>query len=66
MHRVETLLQGTPDISGYIRRKGAEVGFFATEPYTGGILVSLKPSSERRPDEEVFERGAQFVAQTHF
>ena len=45
----------TPDISGYIRRTGAELGFFATEPYTGDILVSLKPAGQRRPAEEIFE-----------
>ncbi len=55
MRRVEDVLQDTPDISGYIRRTGAELGFFATEPYTGDILVSLKPSGERRPAEEMFD-----------
>ena len=55
MRRVEAVLQGTPDISGYIRRTGAELGFFATEPYTGDILVSLKPPGERRPAEELFD-----------
>ena len=43
MRRVEAVLLRTPDIAGYIRRTGAELGFFATEPYTGDILVSLKP-----------------------
>jgi CzcA family heavy metal efflux pump len=55
MRRVEAVLQRTPDISGYIRRTGAELGFFATEPYTGDILVSLKPPGERRPAEELFD-----------
>ena len=55
MRRVEAVLQHTPDISGYIRRTGAELGFFATEPYTGDILVSLKPPGERRPAEELFD-----------
>ncbi len=55
MRRVEDILQNTPDISGYIRRTGAELGFFATEPYTGDILVSLKPAGQRRPAEEIFE-----------
>ena len=55
MRRVEEVLLDTPDISGYIRRTGAELGFFATEPYTGDILVSLKPSGERRPAEEIFD-----------
>ena len=49
------MLQNTPDISGYIRRTGAELGFFATEPYTGDILVSLKPAGQRRPAEEIFD-----------
>ncbi len=55
LRRVEAILQETPDISGYIRRTGAELGFFATESYTGDILVSLKPPGERRSMEEIFE-----------
>ena len=55
MRRVEDVLLETPDISGYIRRTGAELGFFATESYTGDILVSLKPAGQRRPAEEIFE-----------
>jgi CzcA family heavy metal efflux pump len=55
MRRVEAVLLRTSDISGYIRRTGAELGFFATEPYTGDILVSLKPPGKRRPAEELFE-----------
>ncbi|HEV3163898.1 MAG TPA: efflux RND transporter permease subunit [Isosphaeraceae bacterium] len=55
LRRVEDVLLHTPDISGYIRRTGAELGFFATESYTGDILVSLKPPGERRPVEEIFE-----------
>ena len=48
LRRVEQVLLDTPDIQSYIRRTGAELGFFATESYTGDILVSLKPSGERR------------------
>ncbi|MGO9922998.1 MAG: efflux RND transporter permease subunit [Isosphaeraceae bacterium] len=55
MRRVEAVLRRTPDISGYIRRTGAELGFFATEPYTGDILVSLKPPGQRRPAAELFD-----------
>jgi CzcA family heavy metal efflux pump len=55
MRRVEDVLLRTPDIAGYIRRTGAELGFFATEPYTGDILVSLKPTGERRPATELFD-----------
>ena len=31
------------------------MGFFATESYTGDILVSLKPSGQRRPMNELFD-----------
>ncbi len=55
MRRVEDVLLRTPDIAGYIRRTGAELGFFATEPYTGDILVSLKPPGQRRPASELFD-----------
>ncbi len=55
LRRVEAVLGRTDDISGYIRRTGAELGLYATEPYTGDILVSLKPASERRPAAEITE-----------
>ena len=55
LRRVESCLQRCPDIAGYIRRTGAELGFFATESFTGDILVSLKPAGERRPMDEIFE-----------
>ncbi len=55
LRRVEAVLLKTPDISGYIRRTGAELGFFATEAYTGDILVSLKPPGQRRPMEEIID-----------
>jgi len=51
LRRVEKSLRGRPDISGYIRRTGAELGFFATEPFTGDILVSLKPAGRRSMSE---------------
>jgi Cu/Ag efflux pump CusA len=55
LRRVEAVLLKTPDIHGYIRRTGAELGFFATESYTGDILVSLKSSGERRPMSEIID-----------
>jgi CzcA family heavy metal efflux pump len=55
MRRVEEVLLHTPDVQGYIRRTGAELGFFATESYTGDILVSLKPAGQRRAMDEIFD-----------
>ena len=46
LRRVEAMLLGTPDISGYIRRTGAELGFFATESYHG--RHSRQPQAIRR------------------
>jgi CzcA family heavy metal efflux pump len=55
MRRVEAVLLKTPDIEGYIRRTGAELGFFATETFTGDVLVVLKPPSQRRAMSDVIE-----------
>jgi CzcA family heavy metal efflux pump len=55
LRRVEEVLLHTPDIFGYIRRTGAELGFFATEPFTGDILVSLKPAGDRRAMSEIVD-----------
>jgi CzcA family heavy metal efflux pump len=55
LRRVEVILMETPDVSSYIRRTGAELGFFATEPHTGDILVSLKPGRQRKNGGQVRE-----------
>ena len=55
LRRVEDVLLNTPDVSGYIRRTGAELGFFATEPFTGDILISLKPADQRRSMAEIVD-----------
>ena len=50
------MLLDTPDVAGYIRRTGAELGFFATEPYTrrhprepqaGGPAAAHRPGDLR-------------------
>ena len=55
LRRVEAVLQESPDISGYIRRTGAENGLFVTESFRGDILVSLKPPGQRRPMKVIFD-----------
>jgi multidrug efflux pump subunit AcrB len=55
MKRVDGILQNTPDVAAYLRRTGAELGFFSTEPFTGDVLVSLKPPGQRRTMEEIFD-----------
>jgi CzcA family heavy metal efflux pump len=48
--RVEAILLDTPEIASLSRRTGAELGFFATEQFTGDMLVALKPRSQRQRD----------------
>jgi multidrug efflux pump subunit AcrB len=45
--RVEKILKDTPEVLGFARRTGAELGLFATAQNTGDIVVRLKPRSQR-------------------
>jgi CzcA family heavy metal efflux pump len=52
--RIEKVLNETPEVLGFARRTGAELGLFATAQNTGDIVVRLKPRSQRsRGSEEV-------------
>ncbi|MBI1374723.1 MAG: AcrB/AcrD/AcrF family protein [Phycisphaera sp.] len=51
--RIEKILLETPEVRSLSRRTGAELGFFATEQFTGDMLVGLKPRAQR--DHSVFE-----------
>ena len=54
--RVEAVLATTPEVAGFARRTGAELGLFATPQNSGDIVVRLKPRSERtRTSEEVVD-----------
>ena len=45
--RIEVILLDTPEVASLSRRTGAELGFFATEQFTGDMLIGLKPRRER-------------------
>jgi multidrug efflux pump subunit AcrB len=47
--RLERVLAGLPDVSGYLCRAGAENGIFATQSSRGDILVGLRSPERRRP-----------------
>jgi CzcA family heavy metal efflux pump len=51
--RIDKILEDTPDVSGYLRRTGAENGIYATEAFRGDIAVALKPAGQRRPMGEI-------------
>ena len=54
--RIEKILSDTPEVLGFARRTGAELGLFATPQNTGDIVVRLRPRSQRsRSSEAVVE-----------
>jgi len=53
--RIDKILGETPDVSGYLRRTGAENGIYATEVFRGDIEVALKPPGQRRPISAIFK-----------
>jgi multidrug efflux pump subunit AcrB len=52
---VEKIITGLPDVQGYSRRTGAELGFFITEPNRGDYVIRLKPRRGRRDVDEIID-----------
>jgi len=50
---VEKTLLALPDVRGYSRRTGTQLGFFITEPNRGDYVIRLKPRRQRRDVEAV-------------
>jgi CzcA family heavy metal efflux pump len=48
VRQIEAILKSTPEVRSYSRRTGMELGFFATEPWKGDFLVSLKKKGQGR------------------
>lgn len=51
LRQVETILKKTPEVDGYSRRTGLQLGVSITEPNTGDFLVKLKRDRARSIDE---------------
>jgi CzcA family heavy metal efflux pump len=47
LNQAEALIKADPDVEGYSRRLGTQLGLFITEPYRGDYLVKLKRSHKR-------------------
>ena len=63
VRRIEDALTATPEVSGFTRRTGAEMGMFATEQNRGDILVRLKARSQRsRSAEEIISEQRELFA----
>jgi CzcA family heavy metal efflux pump len=55
LRHAETAIMSVPDVAGYARRTGTELGFFITEPNMGDYVIKLKPRSQRRGIDEVID-----------
>ena len=53
LSRVEKDLVKVPEVSGYSRRTGTQLGFFITEPNTGDYLIQLKKDRTRSTEEVI-------------
>jgi len=55
LNEAEDILRKNPDVEGYSRRLGTELGMFITEAYRGDFAVKLKPRSGHTTDEVIAE-----------
>ncbi len=55
LDEAEKILSANPDVEGYSRRLGAEMGMFVTEAYRGDFAVKLKRNRKHSTDEVIAE-----------
>jgi CzcA family heavy metal efflux pump len=55
LDEAEKILSANPDVEGYSRRLGAEMGMFVTEAYRGDFAVKLKRDRKHSTDEVIAE-----------
>jgi multidrug efflux pump subunit AcrB len=63
LKHVEEIIQEVPEVEGYSRRTGLELGLFITEPNTGDFAVKLK-DDRKRSTEEVKDEIRKQIAST--
>ena len=51
LKHVEDMLKETPEVEGYSRRTGLELGLFITEPNRGDFAIKLKDNRKRSTEE---------------
>jgi CzcA family heavy metal efflux pump len=61
LNESEDILRGNPDVEGYSRRLGAEMGMFITEPYVGDFAVKLKINRKHTTEEVIAQLRHQFA-----
>jgi CzcA family heavy metal efflux pump len=62
LRQAEKLIVKIPEVSGYSRRTGTQLGFFITEPNTGDYLIQLKKDRTRTTDEVIADIRKQIEA----
>jgi CzcA family heavy metal efflux pump len=55
LRQAERVILSMPEVAGYSRRTGTQLGFFITEPNRGDAVINLRPRGERRPYDEIVE-----------
>jgi CzcA family heavy metal efflux pump len=53
LREVEKIIVATPEVAGYSRRTGTEMGFFITEPNRGDYLIQLKKERDKTTEEVI-------------
>ena len=53
LDQAEAILHADPDVEGYSRRLGTQLGLFITEPYRGDFLVKLTPNRKHTTEEVI-------------
>ena len=61
LNEAEEILRANPDVEGYSRRLGAEMGMFITEPYRGDFAVKLKADREHTTEEVIADLRHKFT-----
>jgi multidrug efflux pump subunit AcrB len=61
LNEAEDILRANPDVEGYSRRLGTELGLFITEPYRGDFAVKLKPSRKHTTEEVIARLRHEFA-----
>ncbi len=60
LDEAEAIIRADPDVEGYSRRLGTQLGLFITEPYSGDFLVKLKPNRTHTTDDAIAQFRHQF------
>jgi len=61
LNEAEAILRANPEVEGYSRRLGTELGMFVTEAYRGDFAVKLKPRGDHTTEDVIADLRHQFA-----